>query len=151
MRRGLLSLAALRHRLAFLFTPRGGPWPLEGTRQDRESDGSEAENKRNIAHHYDVSNAFYRLWLDDDMVYTCGYFHDWSDSLEQAQANKLDMVCRKLRLKPGETISTLAAAGARSLSTPRAITASRFWASRCRKNRSPSRARRPSASASLAK
>ena len=72
--------------------------------QDRESDGSQAENKKNIAHHYDVSNAFYQLWLDADMVYTCGYFHDWSDSLDTAQANKLDMVCRKLRLKAGETM-----------------------------------------------
>ena len=104
LRGALLTPAALRTGLAFLFTPRGGPWPLEATRQDRESDGSEVQNKRNIAHHYDVSNAFYRLWLDEEMVYTCGYFHDWSDSLDAAQANKLDMVCRKLRLEPGETM-----------------------------------------------
>ena len=104
LRKSLLTPAALRVALSFLFTPRGGPWPLEGVAQDRESDGSQAENQRNIAYHYDVSNAFYRLWLDDDMVYTCAYFHTWSDSLEAAQANKLDMVCRKLRLKPGETM-----------------------------------------------
>ncbi len=104
LRKSLLTPAALRVALSFLFTPRGGPWPLERIAQDRESDGSQAENKKNIAHHYDVSNAFYRLWLDEDMVYTCGYFHDWSDSLDTAQANKLDMVCRKLRLKPGETM-----------------------------------------------
>jgi len=104
LRKSLLTPAAFRAALSFLFTPRGGPWPLEQIAQDRESDGSQAENKKNIAHHYDVSNAFYRLWLDDDMVYTCGYFHDWSDSLEAAQANKLDMVCRKLRLKAGETM-----------------------------------------------
>jgi cyclopropane-fatty-acyl-phospholipid synthase len=102
--RSLLTPAVLRAALSFLFTSRGGPWPLEGIGQDRESEGGEAENKRNIAHHYDVSNAFYRLWLDEDMVYTCGYFHEWSDSLAQAQANKLDMVCRKLRLQPGETM-----------------------------------------------
>jgi cyclopropane-fatty-acyl-phospholipid synthase len=104
LRKSLLTPAAFRAALSFLFTPRGGPWPLEQIAQDRESDGSQAENKKNIAHHYDVSNAFYRLWLDQDMVYTCGYFHDWSDSLEAAQANKLDMVCRKLRLKAGETM-----------------------------------------------
>jgi cyclopropane-fatty-acyl-phospholipid synthase len=102
LRRGLDKIGALRTALAFLFVPRGGPWPLEAIGADRESDASQAENKKNIAHHYDVSNAFYRLWLDEDMVYTCGYFHDWSDSLETAQRNKLDMICRKLRLKPGD-------------------------------------------------
>ena len=104
LRKTLLTPAALRVALSFLFTPRGGPWPLEAIAQDRESDGSEAENRRNVAHHYDVSNAFYKLWLDAEMVYSCGYFHHWSDSLDQAQINKLDMVCRKLRLKPGETL-----------------------------------------------
>jgi cyclopropane-fatty-acyl-phospholipid synthase len=104
LRRNLLTPAALGVGLRFLFTPRGGPWPLERVAQDRESDGSEAENRRNIAHHYDVSNAFYRLWLDEEMVYTCAYFHDWGDSLDEAQRNKLDMVCRKLRLAPGETM-----------------------------------------------
>ena len=72
--------------------------------QDRESSGAEAENKKNIAYHYDVSNAFYQLWLDKEMVYTCAYFHDWGDSLDAAQTQKLDMICRKLRLKPGETM-----------------------------------------------
>jgi cyclopropane-fatty-acyl-phospholipid synthase len=104
LRKALLTPAALRVALSFLLTPRGGPWPLEAIGQDRESDGSQAENKRNIAYHYDVSNAFYRLWLDEDMVYTCAYFHDWNDGLDAAQANKLDMVCRKLRLKAGETM-----------------------------------------------
>ncbi len=55
-----------------------------------------------ISHHYDVSNAFYKLFLDERMVYSCAYFHDDADTLEQAQINKLDHICRKLRLKPGE-------------------------------------------------
>jgi cyclopropane-fatty-acyl-phospholipid synthase len=104
IRNGVDKLAALRTALAFLFVPRGGPWPLEAIGQDRESSGAEAENKNNIAYHYDVSNAFYRLWLDEEMVYTCAYFHHWDDSLDAAQAQKLDMVCRKLRLRPGETM-----------------------------------------------
>jgi cyclopropane-fatty-acyl-phospholipid synthase len=104
LRKGIDKLAALRTALAFLFVPRGGPWPLERIGQDRESSGAEVENKKNIAYHYDVSNAFYQLWLDEEMVYTCAYFHDWGDSLDAAQTNKLDMVCRKLRLKPGETM-----------------------------------------------
>lgn len=104
LRKSLLSLGALRKGFAFLFVPRGGPWPLEAIGKDRQSDGSAALNKQNIAHHYDVSNAFYALWLDPEMVYSCAYFHDWEDALEAAQSQKLDMTCRRLRLKPGETL-----------------------------------------------
>jgi cyclopropane-fatty-acyl-phospholipid synthase len=59
-------------------------------------------NRSNISHHYDVSNAFYRMWLDTRMVYSCAYFHSASDSLDDAQAQKLDHICRKLRLAPDE-------------------------------------------------
>jgi cyclopropane-fatty-acyl-phospholipid synthase len=59
-------------------------------------------NKPNVQHHYDVSNAFYRLWLDERMVYSCAYFKTDTDTLDQAQAQKLDHICRKLMLKPGE-------------------------------------------------
>jgi cyclopropane-fatty-acyl-phospholipid synthase len=59
-------------------------------------------NRANIAHHYDVSNAFYRLWLDSRMVYSCAYYRHDEDTLDEAQAAKLDHVCRKLRLAPGE-------------------------------------------------
>jgi len=59
-------------------------------------------NRRNISHHYDVSNAFYRMWLDARMVYSCAYFHDADDTLDAAQAQKLDHICRKLRLTEGE-------------------------------------------------
>ena len=104
LRKSLANLSTLRALAPFLFVPRGGPWPLEGVGPDRQSDGSEAENSRNIAYHYDVSNAFYALWLDRDMVYTCAYFHDWTDDLDTAQRQKLDMTCRKLRLSPGETL-----------------------------------------------
>src|SRR5437588_8896675 len=61
-------------------------------------------NRANIQHHYDVSNAFYRLWLDARMVYSCAYFHGESDALEDAQEHKLDHICRKLRLAPGERL-----------------------------------------------
>ncbi len=89
----------------FLFVPRGGPWPLEEIRGDKAlADGSEGANKDNVSYHYDLSNAFYALFLDPEMVYTCAYFHDWNDDLATAQRNKLDIVCRKLRLKPGERL-----------------------------------------------
>ena len=61
------------------------------------------ENKANIQQHYDVSNAFYRLWLDARMVYSCAYFRTEADSIDQAQVQKLDHVCRKLMLSPGES------------------------------------------------
>ena len=54
-----------------------------------------------ISHHYDLSNAFYQLVLDPSMAYSCGYFTSGDESLEQAQHNKLDLVCRKLGLRPG--------------------------------------------------
>jgi cyclopropane-fatty-acyl-phospholipid synthase len=61
-------------------------------------------NRANIAHHYDVSNAFYRMFLDQRLVYSCAYFHSADDTLNAAQENKLDHICRKLRLQPGEKL-----------------------------------------------
>lgn len=55
-----------------------------------------------VRYHYDVGNDFYSLWLDRRMVYSCAYFRTPDDSLEQAQLAKLDHVCRKLRLRPGQ-------------------------------------------------
>ncbi|MDF3152928.1 cyclopropane-fatty-acyl-phospholipid synthase [Mesorhizobium sp. XAP10] len=57
-----------------------------------------------IQHHYDISNAFYRLFLDERMVYSCGYFKDFANGIDEAQVDKLDHICRKLRLKPGERL-----------------------------------------------
>jgi cyclopropane-fatty-acyl-phospholipid synthase len=88
----------------FLFVPRGGPWPLNDQPDEAPSDGSAAENKKNIAYHYDVSNAFYALWLDKEMVYTCAYCTDWNNDIDRMQQDKLEMICRKLRLKPGERL-----------------------------------------------
>ncbi len=81
------------------------PKNLAGTSFDagnfshRHSKGSD---QAAIAFHYDVSNLFYKLWLDRQMVYSCGYFESKDDTLEQAQEHKLDHICRKLRLKAGE-------------------------------------------------
>jgi cyclopropane-fatty-acyl-phospholipid synthase len=55
-----------------------------------------------IRHHYDVSNAFYALWLDPRMVYSCAYFRTAADTLDEAQVAKLDHICTKLRLAPGD-------------------------------------------------
>ena len=60
--------------------------------------------KQNIHHHYDLGNEFYRLWLDENMVYTCAYYERPDMTLEQAQTAKMDHVCRKLELKPGQSV-----------------------------------------------
>ncbi|MGI8402492.1 MAG: class I SAM-dependent methyltransferase [Gemmatimonadaceae bacterium] len=57
-----------------------------------------------IQFHYDVGNDFYKLWLDRRMVYSCAYFESPDGTLEDAQVAKLDLICRKLRLKPGERL-----------------------------------------------
>jgi cyclopropane-fatty-acyl-phospholipid synthase len=59
-------------------------------------------DRRSIQHHYDVGNDFYSLWLDQNRVYSCGYFVKDGDSLDVAQEGKLDHICRKLNLKAGE-------------------------------------------------
>ncbi len=57
-----------------------------------------------IGYHYDVSNEFYALWLDRHMVYSCAYYRTGDETLDVAQEQKLDHICRKLRLAPGHTL-----------------------------------------------
>jgi cyclopropane-fatty-acyl-phospholipid synthase len=63
-----------------------------------------SRSKKHIHHHYDIGNDFYQLWLDEELVYTCAYFPTPSTGLEAAQRAKMDLVCRKLWLRPGETV-----------------------------------------------
>ncbi len=57
-----------------------------------------------IRYHYDVPSEFYALWLDKNMVYSCAYFKTGKEDIDTAQEQKLDYICRKLRLKPGERL-----------------------------------------------
>ena len=59
-------------------------------------------DRADISHHYDVGNGFYRLWLDERMVYSCAYFESGEEDIDTAQGAKLNHICRKLRLAPGE-------------------------------------------------
>lgn len=77
---------------AATLSPRSAPWW-----RFRKTD-----TRKNIQHHYDVSNDFYALWLDARRVYSCAYFRDADMSLDAAQVAKLDHICRKLNLQPGE-------------------------------------------------
>jgi cyclopropane-fatty-acyl-phospholipid synthase len=72
--------------------------------QMRGSLHTQSRDRQAIASHYDVSNDFYALWLDSRMVYSCAYFKSPDDDLEAAQRQKLDHICRKLRLRPGERL-----------------------------------------------
>ncbi|MGD8875164.1 MAG: cyclopropane-fatty-acyl-phospholipid synthase family protein, partial [Gammaproteobacteria bacterium] len=74
------------------------------SRRNRAHPNTLAGSRSNIHHHYNLGNEFFQLWLDEEMVYTCAYFPTNTLTLEQAQLAKLDYVCRKLRLQPGDTV-----------------------------------------------
>lgn len=77
---------------------RRGPARLRGRKHSVERD------RQAVTFHYDVSNDFYALWLDRRMVYSCAYFHSSDNDLDAAQEQKLDILCRKLRLNPGQRL-----------------------------------------------
>lgn len=102
------KLALLRDALMLRVSDQDGLKPVGGLasrvarrfghRHSRQTD------RAAISFHYDVSNAFYGLWLDAERVYSCAYFETPEDSLEQAQRSKLEHICRKLRLQPGDRL-----------------------------------------------
>ena len=63
---------------------------------------SSRQDRADIGYHYDVGNEFYRVWLDEQMVYSCAYFRNGDESIDEAQRAKLDHICRKLRLRTDE-------------------------------------------------
>ncbi len=99
-----LQLARLIVHLASLLAER----PSGMAVQDRAATGlagklhSRVRDATAVRHHYDVGNDFYALWLDRRMVYSCAYFRTGTESLDEAQEAKLEHICRKLRLQPGE-------------------------------------------------
>lgn len=110
IRERLRSPSAVLHFLALLralppgdvVDPRGarghaGRW-RGGLKHSRRRDAAA------IQYHYDVGNDFYRLFLDERMVYSCAYFREGTDDLDTAQEAKLEHICRKLRLRPGERL-----------------------------------------------
>lgn len=98
-----LDKGLLLKTLAPFFFGSGKPsetYAFLGRQTARDADGR--DNKALVQFHYDVSNAFYKLFLDPEMQYSCAYFPTWDTALEEAQQAKLHMICRKLRLKAGE-------------------------------------------------
>ena len=99
------KLAHLRHAASLMKLPNTGASRagneaarLHGTVHSLERD------RQAISHHYDTSSDFFALWLDARMIYTCAYFSKPDEDLESAQEHKLDTICRKLRLKPGDRL-----------------------------------------------
>ncbi len=81
-------------------------WPTTGSRRWRfwQAANDIGAAKENVHRHYDLGNDFYRLWLDPELAYTCAYFPTPGTSLAAAQVAKMDLVCRKLRLTPGDRV-----------------------------------------------
>lgn len=71
---------------------------------DKHSNNNIKNNKNNIHYHYDIGNDFYKLWLDSSMTYSCAYFKDSNDTLNDAQKNKVTHILRKLNLKEGQSL-----------------------------------------------
>ncbi|MCF3641365.1 cyclopropane-fatty-acyl-phospholipid synthase family protein [Rhizobium sp. TRM95111] len=70
----------------------------------RQQSNRKGQAQQNVAHHYDLGNDFYKLFLDENMLYSCAYFREPGETLEQAQRNKLRLLASKLGLKPGMTV-----------------------------------------------
>ena len=101
--RDLRAFWLLRRALPLLTAPAPAARPEHSFAGDETGrDRSRRDEKAFIQFHYDAGNDFYALFLDPEMQYSCGYFTAWENDIAQAQADKLDMICRKLRLQPGE-------------------------------------------------
>lgn len=105
----LVALARLmvrnRRLLQRGWSPRAALRRIAAGLARRRRDNSLAGSRRHIRHHYDLGNDFFRLFLDTDlMMYSSGYFQRADDSLEAAQAHKVDRICRALRLRPGDRV-----------------------------------------------
>jgi len=95
----------LKNALSLICSPADRIGDEHVSRRGKVAADSDSRSKTDfIQFHYDVSNEFYQLFLDPEMQYSCGYFKDWNNSLAQAQLDKLEMICRKLRLKEGERL-----------------------------------------------
>jgi len=84
-------------------------WPAQAAMalarlRHRRRANNPAGSRNNIHAHYDLGNDFYRLFLDETMAYSCGYFETAQDSLEAAQRRKYDVICRKLELSPADHV-----------------------------------------------
>jgi cyclopropane-fatty-acyl-phospholipid synthase len=101
--RGKLEQARYGKRLLSL-PKMGQPRLADSAAKVRGLLHSKVRDRQAISYHYDRSNDFFALWLDPRLIYSCAYFSSPNDSIETAQEHKLDYICRKLRLRPGERL-----------------------------------------------
>ncbi|GAP52998.1 SAM-dependent methyltransferase [Streptomyces azureus] len=94
--------AAVRGLVKLAGTPLPPAPPREEARRPRRNLHTKRTDRRAISHHYDVGNDFYEIVLGPSMVYSCAYWPSPDSTLEQAQHDKLELVCRKLGLRPGQ-------------------------------------------------
>ena len=85
--------------------PTGIAAVVKSLQQRKPRSNTKDGSRENIHHHYDIGNDFYRLWLDKEMQYTCAYFPEDDLTIEAAQQAKMDHVCRKLQLRPGDRVA----------------------------------------------
>ncbi len=102
--RGWGRAQQMRFGARLLSLPKGQPHPNQTAAHLRGSHHSKSRDQQAISYHYDRSNDFYQFFLDKRMVYSCAYFSSPDASLDDAQEHKLEYICRKLRLKPGERL-----------------------------------------------
>lgn len=112
VRAGIYSAASRTQRSSIKLMPKQASSldPLNGDNGFTASRGRltcASRVRRAINYHYDQSLEFWRYWLDEQLVYSCAYFQSTDKTLEEAQSAKLDLVCRKLRLRPGENLLDL--------------------------------------------
>ncbi|MEM7775048.1 MAG: cyclopropane-fatty-acyl-phospholipid synthase family protein [Pseudomonadota bacterium] len=101
--KGMSYTRLARQLWPFLLAP--SERPGSGRSYSGDEDGGarkQAENRDFIQFHYDVGNDFYALFLDQQLIYSCAYFTEPDNTIDQAQVDKLSLICRKLRLKPGD-------------------------------------------------
>src|SRR5579864_3019951 len=99
------KLEQVRYGTRLLSLPKTSqPRPSDTTAKMQGLLHSKERDRQAIHHHYDRSNDFFALWLDSRMTYSCAYFATPDDDLETAQVRKLDYLCRKLRLQPGDRL-----------------------------------------------
>ncbi|MFL5339852.1 MAG: class I SAM-dependent methyltransferase [Gemmataceae bacterium] len=99
-RASLVQLLKLRWRLGKL--PSGGQQSSFQAATLKGEAHSPERNRQAISYHYDISNEFYALFLDERMLYSCGYFKTENSDVHQCQLDKIDHICKKMRLKPGD-------------------------------------------------
>jgi cyclopropane-fatty-acyl-phospholipid synthase len=94
------DMLAVAHRLAATAEPEGG---LLGRLRRRFAHTRDSDSEA-IQYHYDVSNEFYAQWLGEGMVYSCGYFENGDETLDEAQVKKIDHILTKIQLQPGQRL-----------------------------------------------